>query len=102
MSKTCNGCGTGNQPISVPYVVHESSMARAERQAKRLIAIIILLIVLLVGSNIGWLIYESQFETVETSSEEVVVDAGSNGIANYIGNDGDIYNGEDYSEENHN
>lgn len=102
MSKTCNGCGTGNQPISVPYVVHESSMARAERQAKRLIAIIILLIVLLVGSNIGWLVYESQFEMVETSSEEVVVDAGSNGVANYIGNDGDIYNGENNSEEDHN
>lgn len=102
MSKTCNGCGTGNQPISVPYVVHESSMARAERQAKRLIAIIILLIVLLVGSNIGWLVYESQFETVETSSEEVVVDAGSNGVANYIGNDGDIYNGENHSKENNN
>lgn len=102
MSKTCNGCGTGNQPISVPYVVHESSMARAERQAKRLIAIIILLIVLLVGSNIGWLVYESQFETVETSSEEVVVDAGSNGVANYIGNDGDIYNGENHSKKNNN
>ena len=94
MSKTCNGCGTSNQPISVPYVVHESSMARAERQAKRLISIIILLIVLLVGSNIGWLIYESQFETVESSVEEdIVVDAGENGIANYIGNDGDIHNG---------
>lgn len=102
MSKTCNGCGTGNQPISVPYVAHESSMARAERQAKRLVAIIVLLIVLLVGSNIGWMIYESQFETVETSSEEVIVDAGSNGVANYIGNDGDIYNGENHSKENNN
>jgi hypothetical protein len=99
MSKTCNGCGTSNQPISVPYIVHESSMVRAERQAKRLIAIIILLIVLLVGSNIGWLIYESQFEDVITS-EEIIVDAEENGIANYIGNDGDIYNGKDYSKEN--
>lgn len=99
MSKTCNGCGMSNQPISVPYIVHESSMVRAERQAKRLIAIIILLIVLLVGSNIGWLIYESQFEDV-TTSEEIIVDAEENGIANYIGNDGDIYNGKDYSKEN--
>ena len=99
MSKTCNGCGTSNQPISVPYIVHESSMVRAERRAKRLIAIIVLLIVLLVGSNIGWLIYESQFEDVITS-EEIIVDAEENGIANYIGNDGDIYNGKDYSKEN--
>ena len=99
MSKTCNGCGTSNQPISVPYIVHESSMVRAERQAKRLIAIIILLIVLLVGSNIGWLIYENSFEDIVTS-EEIIVDAEENGIANYIGNDGDIYNGKDYSKEN--
>lgn len=99
MSKTCNGCGAGNQPVTVPYVVHESSMARAERLSRRLVAIIILLIVLLVGSNIGWLIYESQFEDVITS-EEIIVDAEENGIANYIGNDGDIYNGKDYSKEN--
>ena len=96
MSKTCNNCGKDKAPVSVPYVVHESSMARAERQAKRLIAIIILLVVLLVGSNIGWLIYESQFEDVITS-EEIIVDAEENGVANYIGNDGDIYNGKDYS-----
>ena len=99
MSKTCNNCGKDKAPVSVPYVVHESSMARAERQAKRLIAIIILLVVLLVGSNIGWLIYESQFEDVITS-EEIIVDAEENGVANYIGNDGDIYNGKDYSKEN--
>ena len=99
MSKTCNGCGTANQPVTVPYVVHESSMARAERLSRRLVAIIILLIVLFVGSNIGWLIYESQFEDVITS-EEIIVDAEGNGIANYIGNDGDIYNGKDYSKEN--
>ena len=99
MSKTCNNCGKDKAPVSVPYVVHESSMARAERQAKRLIAIIILLVVLLVGSNIGWLIYEGQFEDVITS-EEIIVDAEKNGVANYIGNDGDIYNGKDYSKEN--
>ena len=93
MPKTCNNCGTDKTPTNVPYVVHESAMARAERQSKRLVAIIILLIFLLVGSNIGWLVYESQFETTETV-EEILVDAEDNGIANYIGNDGDIYNGE--------
>ena len=90
--KKCNNCGTDKAPTSVPYVVHESAMARAERQAKRLVAVIILLIVLLVGSNIGWLVYESQFETTE-AVEEILVDAEDDGIANYIGNDGDITNG---------
>ena len=94
MSKTCNGCGSDKLPSNVPYVVHESAMARAERQNKRLVWVIVLLIVLLVGSNIGWLVYESQFETVESTVEEdIVVDAGENGVANFIGNDGDITNG---------
>ena len=91
MPKTCNNCGTDKTPANVPYVVHESAMARAERHSKRLVAIIILLILLLVGSNIGWLVYESSFEEVTT--EEIVVDADENGNANYIGNDGDIING---------
>lgn len=28
MAKTCNSCGTDKNPASVPYVVHESAMAR--------------------------------------------------------------------------
>ena len=89
MSKTCNGCGAGNQPVTVPYVVHESSMARAERLSRRLVAIIILLIVLLVGSNIGWLIYESQFETIETI-EKTVIEATQDGTGTNIVGGGDI------------
>jgi hypothetical protein len=100
MSKTCNGCGTGNQPISVPYVVHESSMARAERQAQRLIAIIILLIVLLVGSNIGWLVYESQFETVETN--ETVIEATQDGEGVNIVGGGDINYGSESKDNQEN
>lgn len=88
MSKTCNNCGRDKAPVSVPYVVHESSMARAERQAKRLIAIIILLIVLLVGSNIGWLIYESSFETVETN--ETIIEAEQDGSGINIIGGGDV------------
>lgn len=99
MSKTCNSCGTDKSPASVPYVVHESAMARAERQTKSLVWVIVFLIVLLVGSNVGWLIYENSFEDVNTT-EEVIVDAEDNGTANYIGNDGDIYNGKDKGQEN--
>jgi hypothetical protein len=86
MSKTCNGCGTDKLPTSVPYVVHESAMARAERQNKALVWVIVLLIILLVGSNIGWLVYESSFETVETWQQEVVQDA-ENGENTFIGGD---------------
>lgn len=91
--KTCDGCGTGKTPTSVPYAVFESSMMRADLQAKRFVAVIILLIVLLVGSNVGWLIYESQFEVVEETTTTIAQE-NSDGYNSYIGNDGDIVNGE--------
>lgn len=92
--KKCNHCGTNNAPASVPYVVHESAMARAERHTKALIWVIVLLIVLLVGSNVGWLIYEAQFEVVEETTETIITQDNADGYNNYIGNDGDIVNGE--------
>ena len=84
--KRCNHCGTDKNPISVPYVVHESAMARAERHTKALIWVIVLLIVLLVGTNAGWLWYESTMETVIETAEtafEDVVQEGNEG-SNYI------------------
>lgn len=63
----------------------------AERTIKRLWVIIILLIVLFVGTNAAWIYYESQWEVVETTEITQENDGGYN---NYIGNDGDIYNGE--------
>ena len=62
--KKCNHCGINSTPASVPYVVHESDMARAERHTKALIWVIVLLIVLLVCSNGAWLWYENQLEVV--------------------------------------
>lgn len=60
-----------------------------ERTVKKLWVIIILLVVLLFGSNAAWIYYESQFETVQT---EITQD-NQDGINNFIGNDGDIVNG---------
>ena len=56
----CKSC-KGNRE-QIPYIVHEGAMSRMERVNKRLIAIIVLLIVLLVSSNIAWMVYESQLE----------------------------------------
>ena len=92
MAKTCNNCGDTKTPTSIPYAAHQGTIATMERVNKRLWITLIILIFLLVGSNIGWLVYESQFEEV-TTTEEVIVDAEDDGIANYIGNDGDIVNG---------
>lgn len=60
----CETCKrTHNAPESVPYIVHESSMARMERHTKRLWIALLVVVVMLFTSNIGWVVYESQFET---------------------------------------
>ena len=72
----CETCkNVKSAPENVPYIVHESSMARMERQAKRLWIAVLVLIVMLVGTNGAWLLYNSQFEAVETVMEEYQADA---------------------------
>ena len=97
MAKTCNNCVSEN--VSVPYIVHESAMARSERHSKRLWIVILVLIGALIGTNLAWIVYENSFKDI-VSTEEIIVDAEENGIANYIGRDGNIYNGEDNNKEN--
>ena len=75
-------------PKDVPYIAHESAVARLERVIKRLWMLALVLIVLLAASNAAWIWYESQFEEVRIEQEN------ESGYNNFIGNDGDIYNGE--------
>ena len=46
----------------IAYLIYESAMSRMERANKRNFIIILLLVALLFGTNIAWVIYESQFE----------------------------------------
>ena len=66
----CNNCRDVKSPPSVPYIVHESAQARMERTLGRLWVTIVLLIVLLVGTNLAWIVYESQFEDVCVEAEQ--------------------------------
>ena len=75
-------------PKDVPYIAHESAVARLERVIKRLWVLVLVLIVLLAASNAAWLYYESSFEEIRIEQEN------ESGYNNFIGNDGDIYNGE--------
>ena len=83
----CESCKkVQNAPESVPYIVHESSMARMERQIKRLWITVLALIVILVATNGAWIWYESQFEEVNTvETYEANSDNGGNAIANGSG-----------------
>ena len=86
-----SGSGLEAQDFApVPYIVHEGIESRFERIIHRLIAVVILLIILLVGSNIGWLVYESQYQTVETT--QVEQDASESSVNHFVG--GDNYGGE--------
>ena len=67
---SCRDCKKEhNASESVPYIVHEASMARMERQAKRLWITVLVLIVILVATNGAWIWYESQFSDIETTIE---------------------------------
>ena len=90
--KKCNHCGTDKNPDNVPYIAHESAMARSERNIKRLWIIILVLIVALIGTNLAQIIHESQNEVVEETSTTITQD-NADSYNNYIGNDGDIVNG---------
>lgn len=87
----CESCKSKNQQAKdVPYIAYEAALTKAEFSFKRLWAAIILLIVLLFGSNAGWLYYESQFEETTTTIEAEADDGGNavannNGMVNYNG-----------------
>ena len=65
----------------IPYFAHEGEMSRFERANKRLWVLIILLIIALVGTNTGWIVYENQFEDVVTTTE---IEADQEGDYNFV------------------
>lgn len=50
----------------------KSQNIRLEKAFKGMLILCVILIVALVGSNIGWLIYESQYEVVSEESIQTV------------------------------
>lgn len=103
MSKKCDECKRCAMNDDMTNVVMSSAdwqrnEQRHLRREKRFVAIIVLLVLLLVGSNVGWLIYNSQFEVVEEST--TITQENAECYNNFIGNDGDIVNGETNNKEN--
>lgn len=94
-----NANKTPEPSLSIPYFVHEGDMARCERTTKKLVVALVITILLVFASNAIWLYAWMQYDYSSdmTTTEHIDVD-GKNGIANYIGNDGDITNGTDTSD----
>lgn len=81
-----------NDMISMSRLAFERMQAKDERNDRWRNIIILVLIILLVVSNAMWLIAWNQYDYVD-DYEEVQVDSDGQGVANYIGEDGDINNG---------
>lgn len=79
----------------IPYYVYEGTMARFERTIKRLGWLLVIALLFFFLSNIAWLYVWNQYDY--SSYEDNVTIDGGRGIANYIGNNGDIDNGTNYS-----
>ena len=79
------------------YMIYESGMARLERTVTKLTVIVILLILMLFGSNLAWVIYENQFEEITTKTE--IQQEVSTGEGNATVAGGDIY-GNDKAKDN--
>ena len=83
----CETCKNAKiAPENVPYIVHESSMARMERQIKRLWIALVVAVCLLFASNAGWLICESQFETITYEQDGEGINNVNYGEQGYLNN----------------
>lgn len=77
---------------TIPYIVHEGTMVRMERQIRRITIALIVAIILMFVSNALWLYAWTQYDY--TSTQSVDID-GKQGNANYVENGGSIVNGTD-------
>ena len=85
--ETCKG-KDAHAPESVPYIVHESSMARMERQIKRLWLSLIVSVILLFASSA---IFAWAWMQYDYSSEEIVYQQDGEGT-NIIGDSNEVDN----------
>ena len=86
----------------IPIIAFESATARQERTIRRVWILCIILIIALIGTNAGWIYYESQWQVVDTTvtqEVEATSDGDSDLNLNTIG--GDYYGGESEGETNH-
>ncbi len=83
--------------IIISRYAFERMQTKDEKNDRWRNIIILVLIILLVVTNAMWLIAWNQYDYVDTEEYSVDLDSGEGGNANYIGNDGEIYNGENNS-----
>lgn len=91
MSEHFNQLNDEQKSVTIPYFLHEGEMERLEKINKKQFVLIILLIIALIGTNAGWIIYESQFDTYyyqqdvdsENSSATALLNTGEGDVIYY-------------------
>lgn len=78
----------------VPYIVYEGEMARQERNIKRLIVMLAVMLVLFFASNMAWLYVWNQYEYIE-ETETTTIDAQQDGEGVNIVDGEDVSYGSD-------
>jgi hypothetical protein len=68
--------------------IHDAYMSMAERTIRRLWILIILLVLILTLSNVGWVIYESQYQVVDCSDVDAMQNIKTDDNGNVTINDG--------------
>jgi hypothetical protein len=89
----------------ISYFVHEGEMARMERHVKRLFIMWIVTFAALVLTNIGWIVYENQFQDVVTETYTAETDQGGTAIANgsgevHVNDESNLHENNKATEEN--
>lgn len=82
-----------NDNIVMSRYAFERMQAKDERNDRWRNITILVLIILLVVTNAMWLVAWNQYDYVDTEDYSVDMQADDGSNANYIGNNGDIYNG---------
>lgn len=83
--------------VNVPYIVYEGEQARMERHTKRLVIALVITILLMFASNALWLAAWMSYDYESTEEIKTVKLDAKDGVANYIGNNGDILDGKHHS-----
>lgn len=82
------------ESLIVPHAVYELEQARTERRERRYIGVICALIAVILITNTVWLYAWTQYDYL--SEQSVSMDC-ADGTATFVGGDGIVSYGEDYS-----
>lgn len=64
------------KPEAISYYEHEQEIARSENHTRRWAVAALIAFLALIGTNVGWIVYESQYQNVITETYTAETDQG--------------------------